>query len=201
MWFAIALTVIASTGNNVGKALQVSRRVQVTCSWPVGQHCQLAEHQPNCASCKRLVARVRQQEATGSLPRFSLDLNILRQYCRSRQWLAGLGADLGGALFMVAAFALAPVSLVQPVSGVGLVSLAVFSHFWLKVRPVAKPPSPAYISAVWDKPLKARPFVTCSCTFWLLGPCHVDNTHPYRPLALDNYWRPGPVCPPFTVSG
>lgn len=143
MWFAIALTVIASTGNNIGKALQVSRRVHVTCSWPLGQ---LWQHK--CASCIRLVARVCQKEATGSLPRFSLDLNILRQYCRSRQWLAGLGADLGGALFMVAAFALAPVSLVQPVSGVGLVSLAVFSHFWLKVRPDNTPPSPALI--VWD---------------------------------------------------
>ena len=91
-----------------------------------------------------------QKEATGSLPRFSLDLNILRQYCRSRQWLAGLGADLGGALFMVAAFALAPVSLVQPVSGVGLVSLAVFSHFWLKVRPADTPPSPSPLFMVWD---------------------------------------------------
>lgn len=75
-----------------------------------------------------------QKEATGSLPRFSLDANILRQYLRSRQWLIGLAADLGGALFMIAAYALAPVSLVQPVSGVGLVVLAVFSHFWLKVR-------------------------------------------------------------------
>ncbi|KAK9836309.1 hypothetical protein WJX81_004242 [Elliptochloris bilobata] len=96
MWFAIFLTIVASTGNNIGKALQ--------------------------------------KEATTSLPRFSLDPNILRQYFRSRQWLSGLAADLGGALFMVAAFALAPVSLVQPVSGVGLVSLAVFSHFWLKER-------------------------------------------------------------------
>ena len=75
-----------------------------------------------------------QKEATGSLPRFSLDTNILRQYFRSRRWLAGLAADLGGALLMIAAFALAPVSLVQPVSGVGLVSLAVYSHVWLKAR-------------------------------------------------------------------
>ena len=75
-----------------------------------------------------------QKEATGSLPRFSLDTNILRQYFRSRRWLAGLAADFGGALLMIAAFALAPVSLVQPVSGVGLVSLAVYSHVWLKAR-------------------------------------------------------------------
>ena len=80
------------------------------------------------------VTSLLQKEATGSLPRFSLDFNILRQYFRSRRWLAGLAADFGGALLMIGAFALAPVSLVQPVSGVGLVSLAVYSHVWLKAR-------------------------------------------------------------------
>ena len=70
-WLAIAITVVAATGNNVGKALQ--------------------------------------KEATRTLPRFSLDPAILMQYMRSRQWLAGLAADLAGALLMIAAFALAPV--------------------------------------------------------------------------------------------
>ena len=93
-----------------------------------------------------------QKEATGSLPRFSLDANILRQYLRSRQWLIGLAADLGGALFMIAAYALAPVSLVQPVSGVGLVVLAVFSHFWLKARLLS------YLAI-------------CAFIFVLYGPC------------------------------
>jgi len=197
MWFAIALTVIASTGNNIGKALQVSRRVHVTCSWPLGQLWQLAVHQHKCASCIRLVARVCQKEATGSLPRFSLDLNILRQYCRSRQWLAGLGADLGGALFMVAAFALAPVSLVQPVSGVGLVSLAVFSHFWLKVRPVNMPPSPALIGV--GQPLEIRLYVN-----FAVARCSVHTscriacacTAPYR----DKLWRQVPIrCLPLST--
>jgi hypothetical protein len=127
-WPAIIITLVAATGNNVGKALQ--------------------------------------KEATRQLPRFSLDPAILVQYARSREWLIGLMADLGGALLMIAAFALAPVgdppcaiqhdtgirsathdryliaedvlecvqvSLVQPVSGVGLVSLALFSHFYLQV--------------------------------------------------------------------
>ncbi len=72
MWLAIIVTVLASAGNNVGKALQ--------------------------------------KEATRSLPRLCLERKILLQYVRSRQYLMGLGADLGGALLMIAAFALAPVS-------------------------------------------------------------------------------------------
>ena len=128
MWFAIVVTILAATGNNIGKALQ--------------------------------------KEAVHGLPRFSLYPGIFRQYLRSRLWLIGLAADLSGALLMIGAFALAPVSpssrysdicyaicccsrcqilrndvrclqvsLVQPVSGLGLVSLAVFSHFHLKVLP------------------------------------------------------------------
>lgn len=74
-WPAIIITLIAATGNNVGKALQ--------------------------------------KEATRQLPRFSLDPAILVQYARSREWLIGLSADLGGALLMIAAFALAPVGAVS----------------------------------------------------------------------------------------
>ena len=72
MWLAILFTIIASAGNNVGKALQ--------------------------------------KEATRQLPRFSIERKILLQYARSQQYLVGLAADLGGALLMIAAFALAPVS-------------------------------------------------------------------------------------------
>ena len=100
-----------------------------------GTHNKSRQATPACSNSVRpAVAALLQKEATGSLPRFSLDFNILRQYFRSRRWLAGLAADFGGALLMIAAFALAPVSLVQPVSGVGLVSLAVYSHVWLKAR-------------------------------------------------------------------
>jgi hypothetical protein len=45
-----------------------------------------------------------------------------------------MGSDLGGALLMISAFAKAPVSIVQPVSSVGLVFLMMFAHFYLKVR-------------------------------------------------------------------
>ncbi|KAL4440316.1 hypothetical protein ABPG75_003317 [Micractinium tetrahymenae] len=81
------------------------------------------------------VGKVLQKEATRHLPRFSAgDRKILAQYLNSRQWLTGLGADLGGAVLQIAAFALAPVSIVQPVSGVGLVGLAVYSHLFLKEK-------------------------------------------------------------------
>eukprot|EP00891_Asterochloris_glomerata_P007554 jgi/Astpho2/7554/Aster-02461 len=70
MWKAICLTLLASSLNNIGKALQ--------------------------------------KEATGSLPRFSLSVGTVSQYLRSRTWLIGLAADVGGAVLMLAALALAP---------------------------------------------------------------------------------------------
>jgi len=58
---------------------------------------------------------------------------IVQQYLANGTWLLGLASDLGGGILMIAAFARAPVSVVQPVSSVGLVFLMVFSHFYLKV--------------------------------------------------------------------
>ncbi len=56
------------------------------------------------------VGKALQKEATRHLPRFSAsDRKILAQYLHSRLWLTGLGADLGGAVLQIAAFALAPV--------------------------------------------------------------------------------------------
>ena len=52
-----------------------------------------------------------QKEATLLLPRFSLEPKVLATYFRSRRWLLGLAADLGGALLMIGAFALAPVHI------------------------------------------------------------------------------------------
>lgn len=96
MWFAIAVTVLAAAGNNIGKVLQ--------------------------------------KQATRTLPRLTLKQDVVSQYLRSRTWVIGLAVDVAGALLMIVAFAQAPVSVVQPVSGIGLVILLVFSHFYLKER-------------------------------------------------------------------
>lgn len=84
------------------------------------------------ASAGNNIGKVLQKDATRQLPRFSFQAKVARQYLASRQWLLGLGADVGGGLLMIAAYASAPVSVIQPVSGLGLGSVAVFSHFYLK---------------------------------------------------------------------
>jgi hypothetical protein len=57
------------------------------------------------------VGKALQKEATRGLPRFiASDRKVVAQYLRSRLWLTGLAADVGGAVLQIAAFALAPVS-------------------------------------------------------------------------------------------
>lgn len=79
------------------------------------------------------IGKALQKQATRTLPRLTLRGEVMAQYATSGTWLLGMATDLGGALLMIAAFARAPVSVVQPVSSVGLVFLMLFSHFYLKV--------------------------------------------------------------------
>lgn len=82
------------------------------------------------ASSASSVGKALQKQATRNLPKFSLDEKILRQYALDRIWIAGVVSDVLGGILQVAAFALAPVSIIQPVSGIGLVGLALYSHFF-----------------------------------------------------------------------
>ncbi|KAK9791155.1 hypothetical protein WJX73_006607 [Symbiochloris irregularis] len=86
------------------------------------------------ASTGNNVGKVLQKDATRHLPRFAFHAKTAQQYLASRAWMLGLGLDVAGALLMIAAYAMAPVSIVQPVSGLGLGTVAVFSHFYLKER-------------------------------------------------------------------
>jgi len=86
------------------------------------------------ASTASSIGKALQKEATRNLPKFSLEEKILRQYVLDKTWVTGLISDLAGGVIQIFAFALAPVSIIQPVSGVGLVGLAVYTHFFLKEK-------------------------------------------------------------------
>jgi hypothetical protein len=56
------------------------------------------------------IGKVLQKQATKTLPKFSVKRQVLLQYLSSKTWVAGVAADISGALLMIVAFALAPVS-------------------------------------------------------------------------------------------
>ncbi|KAL3695092.1 hypothetical protein R1sor_008743 [Riccia sorocarpa] len=84
------------------------------------------------ASAGNNIGKVLQKQGTKGLPKLSLKLKVIRAYLLSRTWVTGVTVDILGGLLMLKAVSQAPVSIVQPVSGVGLGVLAVFSHFYLR---------------------------------------------------------------------
>ena len=131
MWTAILITVVASTGNNIGKALQKSataslprltldsvvlRRYLSSKEWLLGLAADLGGGLLMIAAVARAPVRVPCSVSCS----YSNSLILAAASC-----CCGFSADI-----------VLQVSIVQPVSGLGLVLLAVFSHFYLKVRPL-----------------------------------------------------------------
>ncbi|MED6219746.1 hypothetical protein PIB30_038575 [Stylosanthes scabra] len=78
------------------------------------------------------IGKILQKKGTLILPPLSFKLKVIKAYASNKTWLIGFLMDIIGALLMLRALALAPVSVIQPVSGCGLAILSIFSHFYLK---------------------------------------------------------------------
>jgi multidrug transporter EmrE-like cation transporter len=83
------------------------------------------------------VGTVMQKIGADRMPRLGLTLRqgeVYRAFFRSPMWLGGLAFMIAGWAFFLRAIANAPVSIVQPVLGFGLVLLALFSVVFLRER-------------------------------------------------------------------
>src|SRR5262245_47448830 len=89
------------------------------------------------ATCCYQVGMVMQKIAADRMPRLELTLRqsaVDAAFLRSRSWLGGLAVTLAGCVFFLEPIAIAPVSSVQPVLGLGSATLAVFSVVFLHGR-------------------------------------------------------------------
>lgn len=83
------------------------------------------------ASTSINIGKALQKKGTKSLPKLTFKKDVLKTYFSNETWKLGLGLDVIGGLMMIVALAIAPVSVVQPVSAGGVAILAGFSHMFL----------------------------------------------------------------------
>ena len=83
------------------------------------------------ASTSINIGKALQKKGTKSLPKLTVKKDVLKTYFSNETWKLGLGLDIVGGLMMIVALAIAPVSVVQPVSAGGVAILAGFSHMFL----------------------------------------------------------------------
>ena len=83
------------------------------------------------ASTSINIGKALQKKGTKSLPKLTFKKDVLKTYFSNETWKFGLGLDVIGGLMMIVALAIAPVSVVQPVSAGGVAILAGFSHVFL----------------------------------------------------------------------
>ncbi|PPD67106.1 hypothetical protein GOBAR_DD36013 [Gossypium barbadense] len=110
MWESICLTLVATAGNNIGKVLQKKGTVILP----------------------PLSFKLKANFSFALFFFMVMKLQVIRTYAVNKFWVIGFLMDISGALLMLRALSLAPVSVIQPVSGCGLAILSIFSHFYLQ---------------------------------------------------------------------
>ncbi|MHA1211473.1 MAG: DMT family transporter [Candidatus Heimdallarchaeota archaeon] len=78
-----------------------------------------------------------QKKAATKIPEISKETGFLKSIKNmlfNKAWMFGLALNSSSTLFAAGAFALASISVIQPLYGFGLIVLVIFIHFYLKER-------------------------------------------------------------------
>ncbi|HUT80047.1 MAG TPA: DMT family transporter [Candidatus Bathyarchaeia archaeon] len=78
-----------------------------------------------------------QKKAATKIPKISKETGFLKSIKNmlfNKAWIFGLVLNSSSTLFAAGAFALASISIIQPLYGFGLIVLVIFIHFYLKER-------------------------------------------------------------------